>query len=112
MSDVAAQYREAKAALPAHVEAWGAAEQALLDWLRAHRGVPSNKLYDPKTGDPVDPEHQALEAAVTRAFEDQLWVRALIVACGEAVKGEPFDDVFARNEGGKHRVMASIREVN
>lgn len=110
--DPGARYREAKAALPVHVAAWGAAERALNDWLRTHRGIPSDRLYDPKTGDPIDPQHRDLEAAVIRAYNDQLWVRALIVACGEAVKGEPFDDVFARNEAGKHRVMATIREVN
>ena len=72
-----------------------AAEVARLDWLKAHRGVPAEVLYDRETGEALDPELRALEDAVTRAEADVAWCRGLVVACGEAIKGRPFDEVVA-----------------
>lgn len=102
-----AQYREAKASVPAHLQRQHAAEMARLDWLKAHRGVPSDVLYDRETGEALDPELRALEDAVTAAEADVAWCRGLVVACGEAYKGESFADVVARNEANRHLIDAA-----
>lgn len=92
------QYREAKAAVPAHLVTQAAAEMAHAAWLKAHRGVPSHVFYDRETGEPLDPELVQLEAAMRQAERDVRWCQAVVLACGELVKGEPLDVVFARNE--------------
>ncbi len=89
------QYREAKASVPEHLRRQHAVEVAVVDWLKAHRGVPDHELYDRETGAALDPELVALEAAVEQAQTDVQWCRALVVACGEAIKGRPLDDVIA-----------------
>lgn len=93
--DPGVAYREAKAALPGLTRAWADAELAKVTWLKAKRGVPAHVLYDAKTGDPLDPELKALEAAVDTAEAGYQWCRGLVVACGEAVKGRSFDEVVA-----------------
>lgn len=93
--DLGAQYREAKDAIPVHRKRWADAERAYVDWLKAHRHVPSSRYLDPVTGEPTDPELIALASALERAASDDQWVRGLIVACGEAIKGRPFAEVLA-----------------
>lgn len=88
-----AQYREAVASVPAHLRVQSDAELAVADWLRAHRGVPTDVLYDRATGAALDPELAALETAVVKAAADVAWCRCLVIACGEAVKGVKFEDV-------------------
>jgi hypothetical protein len=90
-----AQYREAKASVPAHLKRQADAEIAVAEWLKTHRGVPADVLYDRTTGEPLDPELRALEDAVEQAQADVAWCRGLVVACGEAYKGRPFDEVVA-----------------
>lgn len=93
--DLGQQYRAAKAAVGDHLRKWGDAEQALVAWLRAKRGVPSHVLYDATTGAPLDPQLAELEQAVTDAETDYRWCKALVVACGEAIKGASLDEVLA-----------------
>jgi hypothetical protein len=93
-----AQYREAKASVPAHLKVQADAELARVAWLKAHRGVPSDVLYDRDTGEPLDPELRALEAAIVQAESDVAWCRGLVVACGEAIKGRPFEEVVAAQQ--------------
>lgn len=95
VSDPGVQYRAAKAAVVDHLVAWADAESALHLWLKTKRGVPRHVLYDAKTGDPLDPELKALEAAVADAEAGYQWCRGLVVACGEQVKGRSFDDCMA-----------------
>ena len=99
-----AQYREAKASVPAHLQRQHTAEVSRLQWLKAHRGVPTDVLYDRTTGEPLDPELRALEDAVTQAQADVAWCRGLVVACGEAYKGESLADIAARNEANRHLI--------
>jgi len=91
--DLGAQYRAAKEAVTEHVRRWAEAGIAKHRWLKKHRGVPAHKLYDPKTGEPVDPELAALEAAERQAHADSEWCRALVVAIGEQIKGQPFEEL-------------------
>lgn len=93
MSDPGSDYRAAKAALPEHRKRWADAELARNAWLYAHRGVPSHLYYDATTGVATDPELFVLEAALAKAAADDVWVRALVVACGEVVKGRTFGEV-------------------
>lgn len=90
-----AQYREAKASVPAHLKRQADAELARTAWLKKHRGVPSHVLYDRTTGEPLDPELRDMEDAIAAAERDVAWCRGLVVACGEAYKGESFDEVIA-----------------
>lgn len=99
-----AQYREAVAALRTHRKAEVAADLAVMTWERAHRGVPSHLLYDRTTGEPTDPELIALTAARAKATADFLWCKAVVVASGEAYKGETFAAVVARNERNRRSV--------
>lgn len=99
-----AQYREAKASVPAHLQRQHAAEVARLVWLKAHRGVPADVLYDRDTGEPLDADLRALEDAITQAEADVAWCRGLEIACGEAYKGESFEAIVARNEANRHLI--------
>ena len=91
-----ADYRHAKLAVVSHRVAEAAADQALKSWRRARRGVPSHELYDRATGEPLDPEHVELEAASAKASADVLWCKALVIACGEVVKGVTFAEAARR----------------
>ena len=71
-TDPGADYRAAKAELPKILRRMADAE------LAAHRAGVSTK---------DDPE-------VTRLNADAEWCRALIVACGEVVKGVPFAELI------------------
>ncbi len=88
-----AQYREAKAAVTAHLRRQAAAEQAVIDWLRVHRGVPVDELYDRDSGEALDPALSVLEAAVVAAEADVRWCRGLVIACGEQYKGRTFEEI-------------------
>lgn len=83
-------YRDAKDSVAAHRKVQAGAELALARWLQKHRGVPREQLYGPD-GAPAVPELAQLEAAVDRAHADVKWCRAAVVACGERVKGRPFE---------------------
>lgn len=96
--DPGADYRAAKQAVAEHVAAWAAAEQARHRWLRSRRGVPPHVLYDRHTGAPLDPELAALEEAEAKARADVDWCRALVIACGEVVKGRSFAEVLATQQ--------------
>lgn len=87
---------EARAAVVAHRRLQADAETAVGRWLRGKRGVPSHLLYR-DDGSPRDRELLALHARVDREQANVQWCRALVVACAEAVKGEPFETVVARN---------------
>lgn len=93
--DPGVDYREAKAAVAEHLKAWADAELAKVTWLKRKRGVPTHVLYDPKTGEARDAELRALEQAEVDAHADYEWCKALVVACGEIVKGRSFDNVLA-----------------
>lgn len=110
MSDLGAQYREAKAAVTDHLVTWADAESALHLWLKAKRGVPRHLLYDAQTGDPLDPELQSLEAAVADAEAAYQWCRGLVVACGEQVKGRSFDECVA-SQGARPSVDEVLSKV-
>jgi hypothetical protein len=102
-----AQYREAKDALPVHRKRWADAERAYVDWLNTHRHVPSSRYLDPETGEPTDPELIALLAAMEKAASDDVWVRCLVLACGEAYKGEPLEKILAR-QGQRPTMTAAL----
>lgn len=104
-----AQYREAKDALPVHRKRWADAERAYANWLTAHRHVPSSRYRNPETGEPTDPELIALAKAMEQAAADDVWVRGLIVACGEAYKGRPLAEVMAE-QGPRPSVTAILAE--
>lgn len=93
MDDLGAEYRAAKAAVTDAVRRWAEAGIAKHRWLKKHRGVPAHKLYDPKTGEPVDPELAALEEAERQAHADSEWCRALVIAIGEQIKGQPLGEL-------------------
>lgn len=100
-----AQYRDALNAVGPHRRRLADAELRRLEWLKRHRGVPAQLIYDSQTGDPTDPELVALDAGVAKARADVEWCRAVVVAAGELYKGESFAVVVARNEA--HRPAAS-----
>lgn len=104
-----AQFREAQDAVTAHRRLEVDADMARLAWLQAHRGVPSHELYDRTTGAPLDPVLADLEAGLAKASADTDWCRALVLACGEAYKGEPLDVVIARNEAHREKVAERRR---
>ncbi len=87
-----ADYRDAKASVGPHRRVLADAELARADWLRRHRAVPAGDLYDATTGDPIAPELVALSDAIAAAAADVDWCRALVLACGEVVKGVSFED--------------------
>lgn len=101
-------FRAALAAVPAHLKVQSDAELALSAWLLAHRGVPSDLLYDCASGEPLDPDLARLERAVDGAVADVAWCRAVVVAAGEVVKGEPFGVVAARNEAHRHKIGRNV----
>lgn len=106
-----AEYREAKAAVPAHLRKQADAELAQVAWLKRHRGVPSHVLYDPRTGEPLDPDLRKLEAAMHRAERDVAWCRAVEVAAMEAYKGETIAEILARNEAHRAKVGATAAKA-
>lgn len=101
LAQAGVDYREAMAAVTVHLRRQADAEVAQIEWLKRHRGVPAHVLYDADTGEPLDPELVDLEEAIRAAEADGAWCRALVIACGEAVKGETFDDVMVRHEQGR-----------
>ena len=109
MADPGSEYRHAKEAVVVHVGRWAAAETAVVEWLKTKRGVPSHLLYDPETGDPRDPELAALLEAEAQAERDVTWCKALVVACGEVVKGRSFDEVLA-SQGPRPTVADVLRK--
>lgn len=96
--DFGAQYRAAKQAVKDHLSAWADTERAKQQWLKEHRGVPAHLLYDRATGAPLDPDLAALEAAEDKAQQDYEWCKALVIACGELVKGRPFEEILAEQQ--------------
>ena len=75
-------FRAALASVPAHLRKQSDAELARIAWLQAN-----------PDGSPDDPVLVALTAAMHKAEADVAWCRALVIACGEAVKGCRFEDV-------------------
>lgn len=92
-----AAYVEARESVAPHLRKQADAEIERARWLRKRRGVPSHLLYDPATGDALDPELVKLTAAVRKAEADVAWCQAVEIACAEELKGEPFDVAAARN---------------
>lgn len=92
-----AQFREARDAIGPHRRVQADGELARSAWLKRHRAVPVDVLFSKDTGEPLDPELVALDAAVAAARVDVDWCRAVMLAAGEAFKGEPLEDVLARN---------------
>ena len=77
-------FRAAMASVPAHLRKWSDAELARAAWSQAHPEATVN-----------DPAFVELTAAMLKAEADVLWCRALVIACGEAVKGCRFEDIGA-----------------
>jgi hypothetical protein len=90
LSDHAA-YREAKAAVGDHRAKQAAAELAVHAYLKSKRGVPPHLLYG-DDGEPIDRTLAALTAERDKATADVRWCQALVVACGEVVKGCTFEE--------------------
>ncbi len=109
LDKLGAQYREAKASVPDHLRRQGLLELERLAYLKTLRGVPVDELYDRQTGAPLDPKLADMEAAIEQAQADVAWCRGLVVACGEAYKGESFADVLKRHEP-KRTVPAATKE--
>ena len=105
MDDLGAQYRAAKRAVEDHVRRWAEASQARQRWLKAHRHVPASELFDPVTGDPLDPELLELLEAEEKEYRDSEWCRGLVIACGEAIKGRPFEELLGQDRA------AAVAEV-
>jgi hypothetical protein len=95
---------EARGAVAPHLRKQADAEIARARWLKRHRGIPSELLYDRTTGDAIDPELVALEVAVAGAEVDVAWCRAVEVACVEELKGMTLEELMARNEANRPRV--------
>ncbi len=102
LDKLGAQYREAKQAVPVHLRRQGVLEVERLAYLKTLRGVPADALYDRQTGAPLDDRLRNMEAAIDQAQADVQWCTALVVACGEAYKGESLAKVLERNTA--HRV--------
>jgi hypothetical protein len=96
--DLGAQYREAKASVPEHLKRQAKVELEQVAWLKKHRGVPADVLYDRTTGEAQDPALADIGARMKQAESDVAWCRAVTVAAGEAYKGESFDEVAQRND--------------
>lgn len=99
-----ADYREAKASIPAHLERQKAIELERTAWLKKRRGVPADVLYDRETGEPRDPTLVDIESRLATAEGDVRWCRGLVIACGEAYKGETFQAILDRNEQNRAKV--------
>lgn len=99
-------FADAQAAVGVHRRVQADAEIAMAQWLRKHRHVPADRLYGPD-GKPRDRTLVDLEAAVDRAHSDVQWCRSVAVACGEAVKGEPFETAAARNDANRAAMQAA-----
>ena len=113
MDDVTAEqdrrrdtYVEARDAIGPHRRAQAKAEIKLAEWLKAHRGIPTDLLYE-RDGTPRDPALQALEAAARKAEADVELCQAMALAAAEELKGETLEAVLARNEEHRAQVSAS-----
>lgn len=111
LDDLGAQFREAQEAVTLHRKREVDADLERMAWLRRHRGIPSDALYDRKTGDPIHPELAELEDALAKASADTRWCEALVLACGEAFKGEPLGKVLARNEKHRHKITGRAAQL-
>ena len=92
-----AQYREVKESIATHRRRQAEAE------------VEHSRLI--RRLGPSHPDIQAAWAAVEQAARDVAWCRALTVACGEAYKGVPFDQVpndQAAIAPARDRALASL----
>lgn len=101
LDDLGAQFRDAQAGIAACRAIEVQVDMERMSWLARHRGVPADVLYDRTTGDPIHPDLIDLEARMAKAAADTLWCQAVMLACGEAFKGEPLQEVLERN--AKHR---------
>lgn len=88
-----ADFRHARDSVTEHLRAQAAAELERSAWMRRHRGVPIDVLFNRDTGEALDPELKALDDAVAKAEADVAWCEALTIACGEVFKGVKFADV-------------------
>lgn len=95
-TDLGADYRAAKAAVGTHRRILAEVELERQAWLKQRRGVPFHLLFG-ADGEPTDPDLIALSERVDEAHADVDWCRALVVACGEAIKGETFAEAVERS---------------
>lgn len=102
-SALARAYQDAKASVVENRRVQAVAELDQARWMKRHRHLPPDVLYDRDTGDPLHPELAALAAAVDKAHRDVKWCRGLVIATAEAFKGEPFEKVAARNAAHRGR---------
>lgn len=91
-----AQYREAKGSIVVHRRAQAQAEVALARARRRHR-------------DEDHPDVVEARQVVATRHADVGWCQAVMVAAGEAYKGEPLDEVLARNEA--HRDLRDAHRL-
>lgn len=87
--ELGAQYRDAKNGVTACRHRQADAELDRARFIKTHRRGPHDDAYH----DELD----RLDGVVQRAYSDVQWCRSVVVACGEAIKGEPFETVAARN---------------
>lgn len=92
-TDRGRDYQDAKASVGAHRRIQADAELAVARWLRKKAHMRGADLYD-ADGNAKHPELVALIEARTAAMADVQWCRSLVVACGEAVKGQSFAEVM------------------
>lgn len=110
--ELLAAYVDARDAVTVHLAAQAGAEVALARWQKAHRGIPPELLYH-RDGTAMDPELEALEAAVVDAQAAVRWCQAVEVAAAEEYKGETLGAVMERNARGRDRAMdARVRAEN
>lgn len=93
-----AAFTEARNAVGVHRRRLADIELERARWLRRHRGVPVDVLFDRETGDALDPQLAELERRLQAAAEDVVWCLAVEVATAEELKGESLETVMARNE--------------
>lgn len=108
-TDAGADYRHAKAAVPAHRRVQADLEAELVTYLRSKRDVPRHRLYD-KSGKPTDRRIADLTKQIERAAADVAWCKGLVIACGEVVKGEPFAEQKPRPQNRIDQILATIDE--
>ena len=111
LDKLGAQYREAKQSVTDHLRRQGLLELERLAYLKTLRGVPSDELYDRQTGNPLDPRLRDMEAGIEKAQTDVAWCQALVIACGEAYKGESFAEVLKRHEPNGRTADGAADEV-
>lgn len=80
MSDPGADYRSAKQAVVAHRRRQVAIETERIGLIRSRADLAD------------------VDSRLAAVIADVDWCRALVVACGETVKGESLDDVIARHD--------------